>query len=598
MERLVAAAFPPKPPSSAFAADLIKPPSLAPYSQTYTDLVKVVLKRRLKHLIMLVAGTTFALLLAAVFDPKELPGSLLNFVPAALWSPLALLGALPILVLRKQTLTTELPAAPTLFSRYMLLQRPAALQTFTSYLLASVPLVLAYIYAAYAASESPQLGFFFFHSGREAYQLNERRVYLHLLHLALVAYATVDHVVSSRSRVEFDADQSLTIPARLRAKATTRVPTVIASVLKVNVTFFFVYLLLRRPVLRYFVMNFAGAWARPHLYSLLKHNAAYSITLIVRSIASSFVTLGVWEATHVCFDVYITQRFAFLELSLLTLTDSARRKAIFTDIKRDGAAGGAWHDISRECLKLVGVELQRAKGKGTIPKSPAPAPSPVPSAVPAASPRPLSQSPVKNENVFRPAKKTLFDNLLAAPSPSAAPAKPLPASSSAVAPPSNTAAPRVPSIFQTSSAPSSAAPAATAVVPKPAGSVNLEGRLAGLVPVGFRGQEYAKVFGKRPADVVGACVAKGRPVVWAIEALSNLLCASLQEDPYGVAQRDIPKVLEGFVLYLLALETLTAQLTASVEGAGKKIEREATLKEIAEQVVPIESGEPLFKFLM
>ncbi|KAI5474908.1 hypothetical protein MNV49_002191, partial [Pseudohyphozyma bogoriensis] len=72
--------------------------------------------------------------------------------------------------------------------------------------------------------------------------------------------------------------------------------------------------------------------------------------------------------------------------------------------------------------------------------------------------------------------------------------------------------------------------------------------------------------------------------------LSNLLCASLQEDPYGVAQRDIPKVLEGFVLYLLALETLTAQLTASVEGAGKKIEREATLKEIAEQVVPIESA--------
>lgn len=61
-----------------------------------------------------------------------------------------------------------------------------------------------------------------------------------------------------------------------------------------------------------------------------------------------------------------TQHFAFLELSTLTLTNPERRKAVFADLKQDSAKG-AWSEISRECLKLIGTELQRAKGRGSVP---------------------------------------------------------------------------------------------------------------------------------------------------------------------------------------------------------------------------------------
>lgn len=75
-----------------------------------------------------------------------------------------------------------------------------------------------------------------------------------------------------------------------------------------------------------------------------------------------------------------------------------------------------------------------------------------------------------------------------------------------------------------------------------------------------------------------------------IAALANLLCASLKEDPYGVAQRDIPKILEGFVRYLDVLDNLSKSLTASAE-ARPGWEKDALLKEISEQVVPLQTGE-------
>lgn len=46
---------------------------------------------------------------------------------------------------------------------------------------------------------------------------------------------------------------------------------------------------------------------RPYLYSVLKHNAALSISLPLRAFASSLFTLSVWEMAHVCFEVYTTQ---------------------------------------------------------------------------------------------------------------------------------------------------------------------------------------------------------------------------------------------------------------------------------------------------
>lgn len=80
----------------------------------------------MKHILLLVGVAVYGALLLAVFDPKELPrelstmqnskmslilalpGSLFNAIlPAMLFSPLALLGTIPLLVLRKQTLTSS-----------------------------------------------------------------------------------------------------------------------------------------------------------------------------------------------------------------------------------------------------------------------------------------------------------------------------------------------------------------------------------------------------------------------------------------------------------------------------------------------------------
>lgn len=44
---------------------------------------------------------------------------------------------------------------------------------------------------------------------RGLYILNERRVFLGLLHGFIAAYATVEHVLSARSRVQFDEDASV-----------------------------------------------------------------------------------------------------------------------------------------------------------------------------------------------------------------------------------------------------------------------------------------------------------------------------------------------------------------------------------------------------
>lgn len=75
-----------------------------------------------------------------------------------------------------------------------------------------------------------------------------------------------------------------------------------------------------------------------------------------------------------------------------------------------------------------------------------------------------------------------------------------------------------------------------------------------------------------------------------LSALANLLCASLTEDPYGVAQRDIPKILEAFVLYLDELDGLEKSLMAEAESS-KLPERKAEFtKQIGEQVGSVQAG--------
>lgn len=77
-----------------------------------------------------------------------------------------------------------------------------------------------------------------------------------------------------------------------------------------------------------------------------------------------------------------------------------------------------------------------------------------------------------------------------------------------------------------------------------------------------------------------------------VEALSNLVCASLTEDPYGVAQRDIPKILEAFVRFLSIIKSLSSELEdlASRVRGGADAQSQAT-KLVEREVGEIEDGE-------
>ncbi|KPV75810.1 uncharacterized protein RHOBADRAFT_66287 [Rhodotorula graminis WP1] len=114
-----------------------------------------------------------------------------------------------------------------------------------------------------------------------------------------------------------------------------------------------------------------------------------------------------------------------------------------------------------------------------------------------------------------------------------------------------------------------------------------EKRLAVVVPRALR----ARVFDVGMEYDAGVCTPRRRETVWAIQALSNLICASLKEDPYGVTQRDIPKVLEAFVRYLSVLDALAAELEAQADKAlGGPDEREHARKVVEREVGEVQEA--------
>lgn len=194
--------------------------------------------------------------------------------------------------------------------------------------------------------------------------MNERRIILAFFHAFLAGFGTFQHVVERRSQIHFEEDttvsfstllgrrdprsleltrvslRQLAIPTRLARKAGLRARATLRSTGVAFLAFWATYVILRRPVLRFILVNFAGSWARsvlrfsvsepdrlcacaysednssrPHLYTLMKHSGAYSPTLATRAISSGFLFLTLWEVTNVVFEVYATQVSVKLEYS-------------------------------------------------------------------------------------------------------------------------------------------------------------------------------------------------------------------------------------------------------------------------------------------
>ncbi|CAE6408114.1 unnamed protein product [Rhizoctonia solani] len=216
------------------------------------------------------------------------------------------------------------------------------------------------------------------------------------------------------------------------------------------------------------------------------------------------------------------QYFAFAELANVVSTRPPRRVALFSDLKANPTA---WEQVCRE--------------------SPAPAPN---------APTATRKSTLSTDPVYKN------------PTQSAGPIDAFVGAANTVATviPANLS---VPAIFLPTPHPTALAPSVPSVVsnwklslPK---IVDLSKMIDRLPPVWAR--RVRSVVQERKEAVLESLLEGRAADVWIVEALSSLIAHSLQEDPYGRVQRDIPRVLEAFVSYLGALEQLIDETNADLE---------------------------------
>ncbi|KAJ7779023.1 hypothetical protein B0H16DRAFT_1878634 [Mycena metata] len=282
----------------------------------------------------------------------------------------------------------------------------------------------------------------------------------------------------------------------------------------------------------------------------------------------------------------IYTHLAYAELLLLASTDSPAatkaRNEVF-DVE-----GAVWGRFVREALILLGREYQVLKTRGgALPSPPPPPPPPTPasasgsffrgsgtgagtSASAIAGP---TSSPITlhKQNIFAPRK---------------APASPVARVSSLSASvfASNDSpegsggvesflAPAVkPAAAAVKSIPLPAAPrwewrplmrALMPIVPVPGWVKGAVGRVVEMVAGGSEGGSGGKGHGwkkERKGREVRGWVPRAEVVIECIGVLTHLTTASLAEDRFGVVQRDIPRILEALVAFLVAIEDAQAQL--------------------------------------
>jgi len=107
----------------------------------------------------------------------------------------------------------------------------------------------------------------------------------------------------------------------------------------------------------------------------------------------------------------------------------------------------------------------------------------------------------------------------------------------------------------------------------------------------------------RLKNVVEGTVPRRETDALIVEVLTNLACASLKEDRYGVVQRDLPKILEAFLSFLGALEDYRTEHVKECPsqgdiGASSGKEQEDKLRrlqEITQAVEPVDQLQDALK---
>ncbi|KAJ1305497.1 hypothetical protein OPQ81_000504 [Rhizoctonia solani] len=512
-------------------------------------------------------------------------------------------GVLPPLVARKiRRRALQTPRPKTLVAELSALS-PLYLAVY-----AVSGLALAECYATFMGTHVQGLKFSFFTgSNRYPWSVNERHIMLLCGNVILgIGYAALDGV-QHRNPAWLRRFGGLT---QRRSAATWKSISRSATLAAYYWPFFIVaYFVFRVPLLLA-CNRFFGFVLSPFLHFMMRGGAFWQLvswSLFWRMFILQFTTVLMWDVAGEWFEINASQvihlsqfkedpnatliaglqsqdpyykYFAFAELANVVSTRPPRRVALFSDLKANPTA---WEQVCRECLLFLGKDYARVVSRGG---APATAPAPAPNA-----PNTTKKSTLSTDPVYKN------------PTQSAGPIDAFVGAANTVATviPANLSVPAIflPTPHPAPSAPSSVPPAISNWkfnLPK---VIDLDKLVDRLPPVWAR--RVRSVVQERKEAVLEGLLEGRAADVWIIEALSALVAHSLQEDPYGRVQRDIPRVLEAFVSYLGALEQLIEEVNADLSPESEDAVR-AVVQPVADalregiRTIVIEFGHRLKAF--
>ncbi|TFK47409.1 hypothetical protein OE88DRAFT_1686372 [Heliocybe sulcata] len=602
--------------------------SIPPASQTFEPALKSVLSQRLRNVFIYSAACCWA---PAFFWNTWSRGgfslwSLLSLSTIALSVAYWVLAAVPATLLKKVYLSAT-PAASVSPAKTFkaALARRSTYVALISYLASSITLavlniILAYVYDGGAdPREGPRL-LPFVKSRKHPYYLNGRFIFVMLSQLACASAYMLRHIMRDRFVIRWpavrqylSADEELPVsrfdPTRLALSVTAlTVFSVATSAAVFGLTRILVLpIILRIPVLRLAFKPFAMHFLRgPWTFSLpMRH-----LGLVLRCFALGVSTIATWEVAESLFEACISepisvapasadpietlisgtgssstyfQYFAYMELRDLVWEDSqaasARRAALFADQKHNPSL---WATLCRTSLVQLGKDYQHFLRRGApAPDAPAPAPAPVPPKKPDTTPAtPLIRQPIFKAAPIPPVRSVIeslaSDGMI----------------TQAVASTAEIGVAHVPELFRSVAAvaPASVKESTDVVV---AEVKEVGGWIENYNPVQVVKRVEAEVEGAvrehcppqvtavmetvkewwekdRLGKAAEECLPNRELDVLIIQVLAHLTCVSLEEDRYGVVQRDIPRILEAFMAFYAAVEEYQSELSAKCEAPNEE----------------------------
>ncbi|KAL3481615.1 nucleoporin protein Ndc1-Nup [Aspergillus californicus] len=440
-------------------------------------------------------------------------------------------------------------------------------------------------------------------SPSERASLNERPIYIYTYHLLLAVVQSVAHLYCDYDRVPVLVAEQLVDGAEQRThpreSVTKRIQAglpqllrdgllrsaIVSLICPVAYTFF-----LRRRAWSY-TMSFAKLfWDFPRSAAdppgLIPPVSPF---LITRTLISGGLLVLCWQTTNLFFSIFLSQAplkrgqpltseakdpngsllnglqakketvraFAFWELCFISQQSPDRRKAIFNDIDREG--GSAWNQILQSATEIVQSISTRINEKETPSGS---EPSPTEKSEPAFNNLPRLTDPLKEQNIFASSPKPIsasgklgdaFSTTLRSlgDSPDWTPTTRARArdvfnrASSVVLSPK-----RKQRLLGSSQEIKALTGGSFCSNPQ-----NIHPFLSQLLrsPIGlFIRQTYAR---RLSSIVLNTPTSTLSSTVDAIESLTHLLITSLDEDPYGKVQADVPGVVRLFTETYMTLES-------------------------------------------